>query len=457
MLSIKKELKIYRGTYDEIVALETEDMALYFSWDTQEIFVGNKFGVKTPYIGGNRLSEREIRGLVTGFTDELVETLRSQILATNIKATTNESDIETLTLKVETLEGSNNEDIVNAVVAILVGEEGALSNYYTKAQTDSKITSDITTFTYSKSQIDLKLPIVENFAADYTTLKNRVGSLETADNEFNSVKVLNSEAISESQLIQEINSAEGGLYTFQTSAGYELLIINESDVIRIKPEGRVYKLSDETWSLVDIDPAIIKSINGNTTSNGSVTLDADDIADTATRKWNNLLPQANNVVNPLGRNQSYNLGESSVALGYNSGAEGSSSIAIGNSAIASGNNSIQLGTGSNISANTLNFMGHQLVNSSGKIPTERIIERFFSHTVSILTSDWNESSKEVVVSVTGILSDSLIWVSPLASSDANLTAYTRSNVRAIAQGENVITFKCDFIPTTVTVNLVWRS
>ena len=45
----KKDLSIFRGTYEEIKNLPTEDMRIYLSWDTQEIFIGNSIGTKVPY------------------------------------------------------------------------------------------------------------------------------------------------------------------------------------------------------------------------------------------------------------------------------------------------------------------------------------------------------------------------------------------------------------------------
>ena len=47
-------------------------------------------------------------------------------------------------------------------------------------------------------------------------------------------------------------------------------------------------------------------------------------------------------------------------------------FAAGSGANATATNAIQLGSGTNSTANTLNFMGYQLVNASGKIPNDRL-------------------------------------------------------------------------------------
>jgi hypothetical protein len=244
MLSVKKELKIYRGTYEEIFKEPTEDMAIYFAWDTQEIFVGNKYGVKTPYIGGNRLSEREIRAIVASLVTDEVTLLRSQVLSTNSKAVANEDALGLLTLRVEAVEGSNNEDIVNAVVAILTGDEGILNSYYTSQETDNEISTRLGNY-YTKSQVDNKLPdpaVVPDFPTDYVDVRTRVSSLEQADTEYDSIKILHTSPLDDQELLGYISTSEKGIYSFISQEGHEILINNENEVIRLKTDGRIYYL-----------------------------------------------------------------------------------------------------------------------------------------------------------------------------------------------------------------------
>jgi hypothetical protein len=91
-------------------------------------------------------------------------------------------------------------------------------------------------------------------------------------------------------------------------------------------------------------------------------------------------------VNPLGRGAG-DMGEGSIAFGKDSVAEGENSIAIGLEALVTGDQAIQLGTGSNNTNNTLKFLDKEIINSDGKIPTERIIERFFEAEVTISALD----------------------------------------------------------------------
>jgi hypothetical protein len=456
MLSVKKELKIYRGTYEEIFKEPTEDMAIYFAWDTQEIFVGNKYGVKTPYIGGNRLSEREIRAIVASLVTDEVTLLRSQVLSTNSKAVANEDALGLLILRVEAVEGSNNEDIVNAVVAILTGDEGILNSYYTSQETDNEISTRLGNY-YTKSQVDNKLPdldLVPDFPGDYIIVKNRLSNLEIADTEYDSIKILHPSPVNEQQLLGYISTVEKGIYSFMSDEGYEILINNQNKVLRLKTDGRIYYLNNNDWPLVPIDTAIVKSINTLTTNNGSITLTLDNIADTTTKRYNSIIPQENNVVNPLGRGAG-DMGEGSIAFGKDSVAEGENSIAIGLEALVTGDQAIQLGTGSNNTNNTLKFLDKEIINSDGKIPTERIIERFFEAEVTISALDWDDLSLEAQIEITGITENSLIWVSPTENS---LVDYTRHNVRAILQGNGSLTFKCDYVlENEIVVNVVWRS
>lgn len=45
----KKDLEIFRGTYNEVMAQETVNMKIYLAWDTQEIYIGNTVGQKIQY------------------------------------------------------------------------------------------------------------------------------------------------------------------------------------------------------------------------------------------------------------------------------------------------------------------------------------------------------------------------------------------------------------------------
>jgi hypothetical protein len=462
MLSVKKELKIFRGTYEEVLAQTTEDMTIYLSWDTQEIFVGNKYGVKTPYIGGNRLTEREIRTLFTSLTNEELELLRGQVVTINVTANSAVTTANAVNTRLDDLEEELRDDIVEEILA-LTAPGGALNEViYTRTETDALIDQLSSTY-YRKVDIDAKFPYVgteTTFDEDYTSLKNIVSSLQDADETFDSVKVLDANVITENQLLSYATSVAVGLYTFRTSAGYEFLNKTSTTAIRIKHDGYIYRLLEGEWELVPTDFQVIKTVNGKTPTaedNHAITLNADDIQSTATRVWNSVLPQQNGVVNPLGRNQSFSSGDDSVAFGSGSVAEGLRSVSIGKDAITSGTDSIQLGTseGTNTESNSLKVWGHKLLDkTSGKIPQDRIIERFYSASVTIETSEWN-IVREAVKEITDITLDSLIWVTP---AEQSYSAYSRSAIRGVAQADGSITFKCDVIPSeAITINIAWRN
>ena len=93
---------------------------------------------------------------------------------------------------------------------------------------------------------------------------------------------------------------------------------------------------------------------------------------------------------------------------------GDNSIAIGNQSEANAVGSIQLGQGNNTVANSLNVWDYQLVRSDGKIPQERIIERFFEYQLTIQPQNWINNSYSA--NIADMTADALVWVSPDASS-----------------------------------------
>ena len=79
----RTDLKIFRGTYAEVQKQPTVNMTFYLAWDTQQLFVGNKNGVKVPYTGRY---EKDISDRLSLFKDEVrvsQNKLRDEILAAN--------------------------------------------------------------------------------------------------------------------------------------------------------------------------------------------------------------------------------------------------------------------------------------------------------------------------------------------------------------------------------------
>jgi hypothetical protein len=252
------------------------------------------------------------------------------------------------------LEGNNNDEIVAAVVAILTGSGGVLENYYTKSQISNEINTSLLNY-YTKTETDNIFPTtVGPFKNDYDNLKSTVFSLESGLADYSGVRLLSESILSPLALLTNLSNASHGIYRAETEilledesteiTVNELFIKNDTDIIRFTYDGYVKKLNDSNWEHMELynETEFIKSINSITTLNNSINLDQDDIDETETRKFNNLLPQTDNAVNPQGRGVG-TIGVGSVAIGKDSIAGGVNSVAIGLNAVTNGDNSIQLG------------------------------------------------------------------------------------------------------------------
>jgi hypothetical protein len=69
--------------------------------------------------------------------------------------------------------------------------------------------------------------------------------------------------------------------------------------------------------------------------------------------------------------------------------------------------------------------------------------------VEIEASDWEDN--EAIKTVTGVTSESIVWVSP---TPASYEDYVAAEIRATAQGTNQITFKCEETPISTVVVIV---
>ena len=69
--------------------------------------------------------------------------------------------------------------------------------------------------------------------------------------------------------------------------------------------------------------------------------------------------------------------------------------------------------------------------------------------VEIKASDWEDN--EAIKTVTGVTSESIVWVSP---TPASYEDYVEAEIRATAQGTNQITFKCEETPISTVVVIV---
>jgi hypothetical protein len=475
MRSVKKELKIFRGSYEEIMAQPTEDMTIYLSWDTQEIFVGNAYGVKTPYIGGTKLTEREVRELVNQLTDAELSLIRSQLATINVVSTGALNTSTTVNERLDQIE-ANLDQVLEEKIDAIISDGGILEGKFTtEEEAQQLITQTLNTTTslqnyYTKTIVDSKFPVPAaglTFPIEYGQIKTRVTNLENEIPSYSSIKII-SGIQSENELASLIKNSGtlDGIYRFQSNNGYELLNKNGLSAIRISPNGFSYSFDSESesWTVLPPDPGFIKSINGITTENNSIEFTVDDIIETSTKKMNNLMPSAGNLsINPLGRNTSndFSVGQGSIAFGYNSVAQGTSSVSIGYEAVSLGNNSIQLGKSgiNNSEADSFMVWEHKLLDkSTGKIPAERMPETFNRSELTIQGSSWNGGTSTAEnVTVQGINSQSIIWVSP---KEETLEKYVEYGIRAVSQGENFITFFSDKAVSSnvsIQVNIVWRN
>lgn len=191
--TIKKELQIFRGKYDEIKEMPTVDMGIYFAFDTREIFVGNAHGVKVAYTAGKNLSRRETEDIVDNALQATLKQFQSGVATLSEFKTSVDNTVEVLTIKVDNLEEQINSftsqlvneiitsttiiSAINNAIDTKIEENGALESY-TKAETDEKILvaktsanentsnliSELSNNTYTKAASDAKYIIAATSA-----------------------------------------------------------------------------------------------------------------------------------------------------------------------------------------------------------------------------------------------------------------------------------------------------
>ena len=82
------------------------------------------------------------------------------------------------------------------------------------------------------------------------------------------------------------------------------------------------------------------------------------------------------------------------------------------------------------------------------IPTNTLTE---VSTINIAVAAWDSASKTTTVTVYGVTADNAVDVAPAGSS---FDDYVNAGIRATAQGDNTLTFKCKTIPTKIiSVNI----
>jgi len=459
---LRTELKIYRGTYAEIQQAETADMAIYFAWNTGEIFVGNALGVKVPYTGGESLTANQVITLITDQTSTQLTDIKSLLTLNNINyntATTNALAALTIT---ETYDTTLEAKVAIEMSTIIEEWENVIlgDNYYNKTEINDLILPLATALSVStlRDNIYTKLQIdnmgLGDIASDieFQAYKQTVTNTITP---YLSIQILDDgDGYSEENITTLIDGIlDDGIYRLEsTTNGYIILTVFGNVISRLNADGStwVYNVLASTWTEY-INPNSVTSINTIEPITGDVTLTADNINESATRIWNNLLPQTDNAINPLGRNTAVVVGAGSIGIGYQASAQALRSLALGYMAVATDTDSIQLGTGINNEPNTFNVGSYTLL-TDGKIPQERITERFYEDTILIEVADWVGITSTVVI--TNMTADALVWVSPASSS---YTSYGFFGIRATSQDINELVFECTETPTEdILINITWR-
>ena len=166
------------------------------------------------------------------------------------------------------------------------------------------------------------------------------------------------------------------------------------------------------------------------------------------------------------------------AYGMYSSATKSASIAVGYQASATAAGAAQIGTGTNSTANTLQFKDYPLVNSDGTIPTDRftttpsadgtyvptltissgVATRSWAApsgggatatTATLATANWSSNSQ--TVSVTGVTASNVVYV---MAAPASAAEYAAAGVQCTAQASGTLTFTCTTTPSSaLTVNI----
>jgi len=466
--TIRKELKIYRGTYAEIMdpLTLTEDMAFYLAWNTGELFVGNALGVKVPYTGGESLTSNQVLQLIEDQTLADLTEIKAFLTLNNINYNNAMAALSTIDDYDTTLSAT----VTSEMSTILATWEDTTlgDNYYNKTEVDGINTSTLSTITTLRDNVYSKLVIdgmVSTALEDTISNDDLTSHLATYVDPYLTIQIIDDgNGYTETNIESLVETLDNGVYRIESDTkGY--IIINKfgDNISRIDADGIPQSFIDISETATPdmqwvnyLNPLVVTSINSQTPVNGAVSLDASHIPGAGNTYWNNLYPQTiagnyDNAINPLNRGI---VGDNSIAFGYLSQAEAAYSIAIGSGALVDGLNSIQLGAGSISNPNIFKVWGHEILdNTTGLIPTERITERFNELVLTISISDWNITTT-FIATITDMTADALVWVSP---SPSNYSEYGELGIRATEQATNSLTFECDEIPTSdILVNLVWR-
>lgn len=142
-------------------------------------------------------------------------------------------------------------------------------------------------------------------------------------------------------------------------------------------------------------------------------------------------------------------GTASTAVGAQTKTDGDYSIALGYNAQSTATNAIQIGSdgvtaATNSDANTFkvgNANGNfEMMSADGTVPTARLTK--VNTTVTLTAAGWSSNTQTVTVS--GVTSSSIVWVSP---DPTDQSAYVSAGILCTAQGTDSLTFTATTIPS----------
>ena len=229
--------------------MPTTDMEFYLAWDTQELFVGNKRGVKVPYGAGTGLSENAatllVESLISGqfelvnsSIDDInsdLDIIRGQIVTVNSDLIIERERIDLLNDVVTTIQGNISGDIENAVNSFLTSEAGDLF------MTKDEVINELIKHTYSKLELENQINSRAK-QVDLEALQNSTDELRENDFlKYTSVETVEI-PISETD-IDVITAKADGVYRL----GNLIYVKDNGSVSKLNSDGYIYLLTEGEW------------------------------------------------------------------------------------------------------------------------------------------------------------------------------------------------------------------
>lgn len=175
----KVNLKFFRGTYKECMAQATEDKKVYLAWDTQELFIGNKYGTKVKYGGSSNLKQ-ELNIYFADFKNQIFDSVNNYAK--------NKVDIEAKKIdeKFSKLLEDINSELANAKTYVdsKISEiESTIDSKVSESITDSVKDQVKTEVDKSLEQFNKKLEKVDKNEIAISSINEKINEIEINTNE----------------------------------------------------------------------------------------------------------------------------------------------------------------------------------------------------------------------------------------------------------------------------------